>query len=85
MHSFSLLKIRAGILLAGDHTSLTRLHNVVHNVNDHPPLVIDKEGSFFFGLALDVRKAYERQREVTQPGIGDHAIAPRPSLVAARA
>ena len=49
----------AGILLVGDHTSLTRLHEVVHEVNDCSPIVIDKEGSFP-GLAYDVRKASER-------------------------
>ncbi|APO72864.1 hypothetical protein IE4872_PD02355 (plasmid) [Rhizobium gallicum] len=66
MLSYGLLKNHAGILLAGDHTSLTWLHEVVHDVNDRSPLVIDKEGSFL-GLAYDVRKAFERQREVIQP------------------
>src|SRR4051812_43060064 len=66
MLSYSLLKNHAGILLVGDHTSLTWLHEVVHEVNDRSPLVIDKEGSFL-GLAYDVRKAFERQREVIQP------------------
>jgi hypothetical protein len=61
-----LLKNHAGILLVGDHTSLTWLHEVVHEVNDRSPLVVDKEGSFL-GLAYDVRKAFERQREVIQP------------------
>lgn len=66
MLSYSLLKNHAGILLIGDHTSLTWLHEVIHDVNDRSPLVIDKEGSFL-GLAYDVRKAFERQREVIQP------------------
>jgi hypothetical protein len=66
MLSYSLLKNHAGILLVGDYTSLTWLHEVVHDVNDRSPLVIDKEGSFL-GLAYDVRKAFERQREVIQP------------------
>ena len=66
MLSYSLLKNHAGILLVGDHTSLTWLHEVVHDVNDRSPIVIDKEGSFL-GLAYDVRKAFERQREVIQP------------------
>jgi hypothetical protein len=35
-------------------------------VNDRSPVIIDKEGSFL-GLAYDVRKAFERQREVIQP------------------
>ncbi|PYE39141.1 hypothetical protein DFI02_1306 [Rhizobium sp. PP-F2F-G20b] len=46
MLSYSLLKNHAGILLVGDYTSLTWLHEVVHDVNDRSPLVIDKEGSF---------------------------------------
>jgi hypothetical protein len=66
MLSYSLLKNHAGILLVGDHTSLTWLHEVVHEVNDRSPIIIDKEGSFL-GLAYDVRKAFERQREVIQP------------------
>lgn len=66
MLSYSLLKNHAGILLVGDHTSLTWLHEVVHEVNDRSPIVIDKEGSFL-GLAYDVRKAFERQREVIEP------------------
>ncbi|QIB39610.1 hypothetical protein G3A56_16745 (plasmid) [Rhizobium oryzihabitans] len=49
-----------------DYTSLTWLHEVVHDVNERSPIVKDKEGSFL-GLAYDVRKAYERQREVIQP------------------
>lgn len=66
MLSYTLLKNHAGILLVGDYTSLTWLHEVVHDVNDRSPLVIDKEGSFL-GLAYDVRKAFERQRELIQP------------------
>ena len=66
MLSYSLLKNHAGILLVGDYTSLTWLHEVVHDVNERSPIVKDKEGSFL-GLAYDVRKAYERQREVIQP------------------
>ncbi|MBO9102119.1 MULTISPECIES: DUF6904 family protein [unclassified Rhizobium] len=66
MLSYRLLKNHAGILLIGDYTSLTWLHEVVHDVNDRSPLVKDKEGSFL-GLAYDVRKAYERQREIIKP------------------
>jgi len=55
MLSYSLLKNHAGILLIGDYTSLSWLHEVVHDVNDRSPLVIDKEGSFL-GLAYDVRR-----------------------------
>lgn len=66
MLSYRLLKNHAGILLIGDYTSLRWLHEVVHDVNERSPLVRDKEG-MFLGLAYDVRKAYERQREIIQP------------------
>jgi hypothetical protein len=66
MLSHSLLKNHAGILLIGDYTSLAWLHEVVHDVNERSPIVKDKEGAFL-GLAYDVRKAYERQREVVLP------------------
>ena len=66
MLSYRLLKNHAGIMLAGDHTSLTWLHEVIHDVNERSPLVKDKEGAFL-GLAYDVRKAFERQREVLRP------------------
>jgi hypothetical protein len=53
-------------LLIGDYTSLRWLHEVIHGVNDRSSLVKDKEG-MFLGLACDVRKAYEQQREILQP------------------
>lgn len=63
MLSYCLLKNHAGILLVGGYTSFTWLHEVIHNVNERSPIVEDKEGSSL-GLAYDMRKAYERQREV---------------------
>lgn len=66
MLSYRLLKNHAGILLIGDYTSLRWLHEVVHDVNERSPLVREKEG-MFLGLAYDVRKAYERQREIILP------------------
>lgn len=66
MLSYSLLKNHAGIMLIGDYTSLRWLHEVVHDVNERSPLILDKEG-MFLGLAYDVRKAYERQREIFEP------------------
>jgi len=53
----------AGLLLTGDYESLQWLHQTVHDVNDRSPIVRDKEGAFL-GLAYDVRKAYEGQREI---------------------
>ncbi len=66
MLTYSLLKNHAGVLLTGDYNSLKALHEVVHGVNEKSPLLRDKEGSFL-GLAYDVRKAYEQQREVIEP------------------
>jgi len=49
-----------------DYTSLRWLHEIVHDVNDRSPLIKDEEGPFL-GLAYDIRKAYERQREILPP------------------
>ena len=65
MLTYSLLKNHAGILLIGDYTSLKTFHEVVHEVNEKSPLLLDKEG-LFLALAYDVRKAYEKQREVIE-------------------
>lgn len=51
MLSHGLLKNHAGILLIGDYTSLTWLHEVIHDVNERSPIVKDKDGPFL-GLAM---------------------------------
>lgn len=66
MLEYQLIKNHAGILLIGDYLSLRQLHDVVHDVNERSPLIRNKEG-YFLGLAYDIRKAYERQREIVQP------------------
>lgn len=66
MLSYQLLKNHGGLLLIGDYTSLRWLHEVVHDVNDRSPLITDEDGPFL-GLAYDLRKAYERQREIVHP------------------
>jgi hypothetical protein len=66
MLSYQLLKNHAGLLLIGDYTSLRWLHEVVHDVNDRSPLIRHSDGPFL-GLAYDVRKAYEQQREILHP------------------
>lgn len=76
MLSYQLLKNRAGLLLVGDYTSLQGLHEVVHDINERSPLITDKEGAFL-GLAYDVRKAYERQRQVLKPAKGFAEIGVR--------
>lgn len=62
MLQFDLTKRHAGIVLWGDRWSLRAVHDLVHKVNEESPLVQNKEG-FLLGLAYDVRKAYEGQRE----------------------
>ena len=62
MLQFDLTKRRAGLVLWGDTWSLHAVHDLVHKVNEESPLVRDKEG-FLLGLAYDVRKAFEGQRE----------------------
>ncbi|CUX05339.1 conserved hypothetical protein [Agrobacterium fabacearum S56] len=42
------------------------LHEVIHHAIEDSPIVQDKYASFL-GLAHDVRRAYERQRQVIQP------------------
>jgi hypothetical protein len=66
MLTYSLLKNHAGVLLAGDYRSLRAVHEVVHEVNEKSPILKDKEGTLL-GLAYEVRKAYEQQREVIKP------------------
>lgn len=66
MLTYELLKNHAGILLCGDYHTLETMHGVIHEVNEHSPLIVDKEG-VFLGLAYDVRKAYERQRRIINP------------------
>lgn len=66
MLKYKLLKNHGGITLIGDYDTLKVLHDVVHDVNDRSTIIKDKESSFL-GLAYDVRKAFERQREIFEP------------------
>lgn len=66
MLSYSLSRSHAGMTLIGDYTSLRWVHDTVHAVNERSVVVTDKEGPFL-GLAYDVRKAFERQREILPP------------------
>ncbi|MDN7892858.1 hypothetical protein QZM93_30050 [Burkholderia cepacia] len=64
-----MLNNHAGILLTGDYDSLRELHEIVHDVNERSPLIRHGDGPFL-GLAYDVRKAYEQQREILKPPKG---------------
>lgn len=76
MLSYQLLKNQAGLLLVGDYTSLQWLHEVVHDVNERSPLIKEEDGPFL-GLAYDVRKAYEQQREILPPPEGCEEMGTR--------
>jgi hypothetical protein len=73
---YRLLKNHAGILLMGDYDSLRELHEIVRDVNERSPLIREEDGPFL-GLAYDVRKAYEQQREILQPPEGYEEIGVR--------
>lgn len=60
------IRNHAGLMLTGDYWSLNALHEMVHDINERSPLVKDKEG-MFLGLAYDLRKAFECQREIIKP------------------
>jgi hypothetical protein len=66
MLSHAILRNHAGLMLTGDYWTLHALHEMVHDINERSPLVKDKEG-IFLGLAYDVRKAFEGQREIIKP------------------
>jgi hypothetical protein len=74
--AYRLLKNHAGLLLIGDYESLRELHEIVHDVNERSPLIHEEDGPFL-GLAYDVRKAYEQQREILQPPEGYDEIGVR--------
>lgn len=76
MLTYRLLKNHAGLLLTGDYQTLRALHEVIHDVNDRSPLIRNKEGAFL-GIAYDVRKAYEGQRQKVKPPEGYSEIGPR--------
>jgi hypothetical protein len=63
MLAFDLLKNCGGITLISDYLSLRRLHDVIHDINERSSIIRDREG-FLIGLAYDVRKAYEKKREI---------------------
>lgn len=63
MLSYRPLKNHGGIILVGDYHSLCELHDVIGDVNDKSTIVKNREG-LLLGLSYDVRKAFEKQREI---------------------
>lgn len=65
----------AGLRLWGDYPTLERLHAFIHRTVESS-LVISEQDGFVLGLAYDVRKAFEGQRQLrehTAPN-GDHHL-----------
>lgn len=62
MLEFNLTRKHAGVEIWGDTWALRQVHELIHRVNEESPLIENKEG-LFLGLAYDIRKAYEGQRE----------------------
>ncbi|WP_052742180.1 DUF6904 family protein [Kiloniella litopenaei] len=64
MLRYELTKKHAGIILWGDPWTLNDLFDFIHRINEESSAITNKE-SFMISLAYDVRKAYQREREVT--------------------
>jgi len=60
-------RYRAGLTLYGDYNDLSSLHSTVHQLADQIPLAGHFE-EFMLGLAYELRKAYEGQREIKEFG-----------------
>jgi len=61
-------KYAAGIFLYGDYHDLYSVNETIHELTED---IDEKNGDFLLGLAYDVRKAYERQRQEIKVGIGE--------------
>ncbi len=67
---FSRTKARdsTGFTLCGDYLDLRAAHETVHNIVRNSPVLNCQRhfdlGEFTLGLAYDIRKAYEQQREI---------------------
>ena len=65
MLGYGKVKNHAGMILVGDYATLRELHEVIHKVVGASALLDEpRHGEFLLGLAYDVRKAFELQREV---------------------
>jgi hypothetical protein len=62
MLEVTLTKKIAGVEIWRDSYSLRAAHEMIHRVNQDSPVIQNKEG-FLLGLAYDLRKAYEAQRQ----------------------
>lgn len=68
MLDFKKVKSHAGMKLVGDYSTLQGLHALIHKVASSSPLLREaSQSEFLLGLAYDVRKAFERQRDIIKP------------------
>ncbi len=68
MLDFKRVKSHAGMKLVGDYSTLRGLHELIHKVASSSPLLREaSQSEFLLGLAYDVRKAFERQRDIIKP------------------
>jgi hypothetical protein len=68
MLDFKKVKSHAGMKLVGDYSTLQGLHELIHKVAASSPLLREaSQSEFLLGLAYDVRKAFERQRDIIKP------------------
>ncbi len=68
MLDFKRVKSHAGMKLVGDYSTLRGLHELIHKVASSSPLLREaSQSEFLLGLAYDVRKAFEQQRDIIKP------------------
>ena len=68
MLQYSKVKNHAGLMIVGDYETLRVLHEVIHKVVSTSAMFREeKHGDFLLGLAYEVRKAFELQREILEP------------------
>lgn len=72
MLQFELTENSGGIVLWGDYQALKPIHTFILDISDKSP-ILDNEG-IVMGLAYDIRKAYESQREKDKQKIWDDEI-----------
>jgi hypothetical protein len=68
MLEYARVKNHAGMMLIGDYRTLRAFHDLIHKLADSSALFQEHtHGEFLLGLAYDVRKAFELQREIIDP------------------
>lgn len=68
MLGYAKVRNHAGMMLVGDYETLRALHEVIHKVVKESALFRKEEhGDHLLGLAYEIRKAFELQREIIEP------------------